>query len=445
MSVSAGGESPDDSSQSAGKVLRWLYSALLYLLTPFILLRLLLRSIKAPDYRHRWGERFGFVPLLARPPKGQPVFWIHSVSVGETLAALPLIKSLQQHYPQARLVVTTTTPTGSARVREALGKSVYHVYAPYDLPGTLRRFHRRVQPNVLVIMETELWPNLIHSCAQHNVSVVLANARLSEKSAAGYRRFSGLTQPMLQKISCIAAQHGDDAHRFAGLGTPESRLEVTGNIKFDLNIDDDIRQKASHLKQEWQGSEGRQILLVASTHRGEDGIVLDAFSCLQKQFPKLLLVLVPRHPERFSEVATLCEKRGFSVARRSEGKPPEHNHHILLGDTMGELLVFFGACDIAFVAGSLVPVGGHNLIEPAAWGVPVLSGPQLFNFAEASRLLLAAEGMAICESAEEMESQVVQLLSDPKAAARMGAAAGQVARENRGALDRLIAVIERQL
>ncbi|TNE84076.1 MAG: 3-deoxy-D-manno-octulosonic acid transferase [Gammaproteobacteria bacterium] len=421
---------------------RLAYSLFFYLMTPLILLRLVWRSRRAPDYRKRWGERFGFVPRI---DEGQQVVWVHSVSVGETLAAVPMIRELQRCYPKALLVITTMTPTGSARVRAIFGDSVYHVYAPYDLPCVLRRFLRRVHPDLLVIMETELWPNLIHHCRRRHVPMVVANGRLSEKSANGYRRFSALTGPMLQAVDAIAAQHRDDGARFLSLGLPEDRLIITGNIKFDLDLDTALKEKAFELRTQWQGEGARPVLLVASTHRGEDEVVLQAFQRLLGDFPSLLLVLVPRHPERFDEVAQLCAGRRLKVVRRSSGDVPAPGDQVLLGDTMGELLLFFGACDIAFVGGSLVPVGGHNLIEPAAWQVPVLSGPHLFNFAEASRLLLDAGGMAICEDAESLAQKVTELLSAPEAAAAMGAAAKSVAESNRGALARLLAVIEHQL
>lgn len=421
---------------------RAIYSLLFYLLTPLILLRLLWRGRKAPDYRRRWSERFGFVPVV---DAGRQVIWVHSVSVGETLAAVPMIKQLQARHPEALLAVTTMTPTGSARVKAVFGSSIYHVYAPYDLPDVLHRFLNRIHPDVLVIMETELWPNLVHSCRERNISVVVANARLSEKSAKGYQTFSRLTLPMLQRINCIAAQHQDDGARFLELGLSERQLVVTGNIKFDLSLDDKIKTKAQVLKVQWQGDSKRPIWLVASTHRGEDEIILDSFEQARLSFPELLLVLVPRHPERFDEVFQNCSRRGLHVVCRSTGESPSLGDQVLLGDTMGELLLFFGACDIAFVGGSLVPVGGHNLIEPAAWQVPVISGPHLFNFVEASRLLLEAKGMVICERPSVIAHQVIELLQNPTLAAEMGAAAKWVADNNRGALDQLLEIIEQQL
>ncbi|MDM3872295.1 lipid IV(A) 3-deoxy-D-manno-octulosonic acid transferase [Porticoccus sp. W117] len=418
-------------------MIRALYTIAFYLAVPLVLLRLLLRGRKAPAYRKRWGERFGFVPRL----KADKVIWVHSVSVGETLAAVPLIKQLQQRYPNAQLVVTTMTPTGSERVVASFGDSVYHVYAPYDLPDVVARFLKRVQPDVLVIMETELWPNLVLGCAKRDIPVVVANARLSQKSADGYAKMPALMQSLLANISAVAAQHSDDGQRFLDLGLPEKSLSITGNIKFDLLLTDDVRQKANDLKQQWRGDNQRPVWLVASTHRGEDEVILDSFQELLKYHDDLLLVLVPRHPERFDEVAQLCESRKLTVTRRSEAVAPADSQ-VLLGDTMGELLAFCGASDVVFMGGSLVPVGGHNLIEPAAWGVPVLSGSHLFNFAEASRLLLSAEGMVVCDNSEQIAAEMESLLNDPQRRVAMGEAAQAVAEQNRGALQRLMTVIE---
>lgn len=436
---------------------RVLYSLFFYLLTPLVLVRLLLRSRKAPAYRQRWSERFGLVPSTARrrhlqgsvagssaDPK-KPVIWVHSVSVGETLAAVPLIKRLMTGHPGALLVVTTMTPTGSDRVTAAFGDSVLHVYAPYDLPDAINRFLGTVRPDVLVIMETELWPNLVHGTANRNIPIVLANARLSRKSADGYHRIRWLTIPMLQSLDTVAAQTEADGRRFTELGLPDSALAITGNIKFDLELDDSDRKTAAQLRGQWRGEFDRPVWLVASTHRGEDEIILDAFRMTRQHFPNLLLVLVPRHPERFDEVAELCLQLGFQVVRRSSGLAPRPEVNVLLGDTMGELPVFFGACDIAFVGGSLVPVGGHNLIEPAAWGVPVLSGPHLFNFSEASSLLKTADALEVCANAGEVSGAVVKMLENPDRRQRMGAAGRKVAEANRGAMDQLIAIIDRHI
>jgi 3-deoxy-D-manno-octulosonic-acid transferase len=421
---------------------RWLYTLIAYGLIPLIPLRLWWRARRAPAYAERWRERWGFV---AEPPPGRQLIWVHAVSVGETLAAVPLIRALQARYPDAQLAVTTMTPTGSERVAAIFGNAVYHAYAPYDLPDAAARFLRRLRPALLVIMETELWPNLIHGCHQRGIPVVVANARLSAKSAAGYARIAWLSRPMLRELSAVAAQSAADGERYIALGLPPQRLQVTGNIKFDVELDERVKDKALTLGEQWRGPSRRPVWLAASTHRGEDDIVLAAFAEIRRRVPHLLLVLVPRHPERFAMVAALCREAGFEVARRSEGVVPDADCAILVGDTMGELLAFYGASDLAFVGGSLVPVGGHNLIEPAAWGVPVLSGPHLDNFVEVSQLLVEAGGLRWCADGPSLAAAVIELLENEPARQRMGAAALAVATANRGALTRLLEVIARQI
>lgn len=443
---------------------RWLYTIVFYLLTPLIVLRLTLRARKAPAYAKRWGERFGFVT-----PTSSPVIWVHSVSVGETLAAVPLIKALQDQYPDATLAVTTMTPTGSERVTSIFGDSVYHCYAPYDLPDVVQRFLQRVRPSVLIIMETELWPNTIHACAKRGIPVILANARLSQKSAAGYRKARWLAVPMMQELAAIAAQTKADSERFLSLGVAPEKISVTGNIKFDLELTDELRAQANELRRQWQAGNERPIWLAASTHAGEDEQVLTAFAAVRRKLPEVLLVLVPRHPERFDGVAEQCGSMGFSVSRRSilldanqrDATQSEATQNeavpiapaalpvttdILLGDTMGELLVFCGASDLVFVGGSLVAVGGHNVIEPAAWGKPVLSGPHVFNFTEATQLLLDAGGMLICEGVDALAEAATGLLTannvaDNNQCQAMGQAALVVTESNRGALARLQNII----
>ena len=425
---------------------RLLYTLLLYLSTPIVLGRLLWRSRRAPAYARRWGERFGFVPALVSE---QALIWVHAVSVGETIAAVPMVKALQEKYPHAELLITTTTPTGSEHVRKVFGPEMHHVYAPYDLPDVLNRFFARVNPSILIIMETELWPNLIRKCRIESIPVVVANARLSEKSAAGYKKIAKLSKGMLSEISLIAAQTDADAGRFIELGVSRAAIEVTGNIKFDLELDQALHDKAAELKAQWQAAGSRPVWLAASTHEGEDELVLDAFALLLKQVPETLLVLVPRHPERFDNVASLCLERGFKLARRSDRGEIGPDMQILLGDTMGELLTFCGASDIAFVGGSLVAVGGHNLIEPAAWGVPILTGPYLFNFAEVASKLDDAGAMEICENAEQLGVGLIRLLSDTPEYQQeyrlMANAARRIAESNRGALMKLTMRLEQLL
>lgn len=423
--------------------MRFIYTSIFYLAIPFILMRLLWRAFAAPAYARRWSERFGFFPSLATADRDRSgikkIVWVHTVSVGEFIAALPIIKQLQTN-PALQLVVTTTTPTGSDRVRAMLGDSVFHVYAPYDLPDVIARFLQRIKPSLLLIMETELWPNTIAACAKRNIPVVLVNGRMSKKSARGYQKFSALTRPMLQKLSLVLVQNKEDAARFNNLGLPTVKTKITGNIKFDLVLTDALRQQAAQLKQQWSHNGERIIWLAASTHPGEDEVILEAFGQIKPQLKKLLLVLVPRHPERFNNVHNLCVSRGFNVAKRSLGDASTATD-IIVGDTMGELLLLFGASDIALVGGSLVPNGGHNFIEPAAWQLPLLSGQHVFNFAEVARLLREAGALTLVSTANELAEQIRLLALDDRERDRRGMAALRVANENRGALDKALNAI----
>ncbi len=431
---------------------RWLYTLCFTFLLPVIVLRLLWRSFKAPDYRRRWAERLGVFSVTASQHWKQPPIWIHAVSVGETLAAVPRVKALQKQYPDYPLIITTTTPTGSARVQATFAeaikqKQVFHTYAPYDLPWAINGFLCRTKPRLLIIMETELWPNLLQACVSRNIPTLLANGRLSEKSARGYQRLAPLTHDMLKNISCIAAQNISDGDRFLKLGLDQNKLVVTGSIKFDLELSPQIQQSANDLRQIWSPSQKRLVWLAASTHPGEDEIVLAAFSQLKKSFPTLLLILVPRHPERFNEVYRLCIEKKYCVQRRSDHISNtelfnKENFDIVLGDTMGELLAFYGACDIAFVGGSLVPVGGHNLVEPAAWGKAIISGHHLHNFSEISSLLIQRQALSICHDGNELSACAHELLEQPEKRIAMGKQAQIVALENRGALQKLLALID---
>lgn len=422
--------------------MRFIYTLIFYCAVPFILLRLLWRALAAPAYAKRWSERFAFFSPLVTEKK---VIWLHTVSVGEFIAALPLIRQLQAR-ADLQLVITTTTPTGSERVRASLGESVFHVYAPYDLPDVLARFMRRIKPSLLLIMETELWPNTLALCAKHNIPSLLVNGRMSEKSARGYEKFSGLTRPMLHRLTKALVQNKTDAERFNRMGLPFVNTEITGNIKFDLTLGNELRVNAADLKQQWSQG-GRYLLwIAASTHQGEDEIILDAFAQCKKNsaLENLRLVLVPRHPERFNSVGNLCISRGFNVVKRSENKV-EQNTQIILGDTMGELLLMFGASDIAFIGGSLVPNGGHNFIEPAAWALPIISGPHVFNFAEVANLLTAAGSLQLLSSANDLAQAVELLTMNAAERSKRGAAALQVANDNRGALAKTIKLIEQFL
>lgn len=412
---------------------RGLYSLLLRAAVPLVLLRLLWRGRKNPAYRLRWAERFGWI---SAPQLREPI-WIHAVSVGETQAAAPLIHALMQRWPERSLVVTTTTPTGSQRVRDLFGERVFHVYLPYDLPGAVARFLDRVQPRLALIMETELWPNLFHHCAERRIPVVIANARLSPRSAEGYSKLGGLVRATLADVHLVAARDEADAARFRALGA--ERVMVMGNLKFDQQMSEDLAARAAELRAQLGAT--RPVWIAASTHEGEEEQVLDAFARLRETQSDALLLLVPRHPERFPKVADLAKRRGFTVVRRTEGRACDAGVDVFLGDTMGELPLFYACADVAFVGGSLVATGGHNMLEPAALGLPVVFGPHLFNFAEISAALIAAGGARQVEDAQQLGQVVAELLADAAAREQMGAAGQRLVAENRGALQRLLELI----
>ena len=415
---------------------RRFYDLLIWLAVPVVLLRLAGRGLRAPAYWRRWPERFA---LWRRPPRAATI-WIHAVSVGEAQAALPVINTLLERRPDASILVTTTTPTGSARVRDALGNRVQHVYLPYDLPGAVARFFNRVRPRVGVIMETELWPNLFRAAHRRGIPLIVVNARLSERSARGYGRVHTLTRSVLRDVHLIAAQSEADAERFRELGAEPDRVTITGSIKFDMRISAQAREAGRAIR-EAAGS-SRSVWTVGSTHEGEDEQVLEAFRRVRERHPDCMLILVPRHPERFRRVGEQCRRAGFRVATRSAEGVPDTQTEIFLGDTIGELVAFYAAADVAFVGGSLVATGGHNPLEPAALGVPVVFGPHMFNFAEVSRLLLGAEGAWQVHNAGELASRISDLLADASLRAESGARAAEVVDRNRGALDRILALVE---
>ncbi|MEJ2347471.1 MAG: lipid IV(A) 3-deoxy-D-manno-octulosonic acid transferase [Gammaproteobacteria bacterium] len=415
--------------------MRFIYTLALYLLVPAVLVRLLWRSRRAPDYRRRWGERFA----LYRAREPEPFLWVHAVSVGEVQAAVPLVEALLARQPSHPVVVTTTTPTGSQRVRELFGDRVAHVYVPYDLPGAVRRFLNRYRPRIAVIMETELWPNLFHGCSARRIPVVVANARLSARSARGYARVRSLIRDTLAQVTVIAAQGQADADRFLDLGADRARLRITGSIKFDLKLPASLREQAEVLR--LQLGNARPVWVAGSTHEGEEGQVLDAFAQVRKSVPDCLLVLVPRHPERFAGAGALCRRRGFKVASRAAQEQVEADTDVYLGDTLGELTLLYGAADVAFVGGSMVPVGGHNLLEPAALGVAVVIGPHTFNFEEITRMLEEVGGVRKVHDSDELAGCLEALLRDANLRHNVGERARAFVDANRGALERLLNII----
>ena len=415
-------------------MVRVFYTFFYYVITPFIFLRLKKRAKQAPAYADRWNERLG----KFTPPEKKGGLWVHSVSVGETIAIAPLVKKLQTEYPEMPVTITTMTPTGSAQVKALFGDTVFHVYVPYDMPGAVKRFLNKVQPALCIIMETELWPNLIHYSRKRKIPIIIANARLSEKSAGGYAALPRLMANMLKKVAVVAAQSSRDGKRFVQLGLPDESLEVIGNVKFDIHVSRERRKQAAQIRHEW--GKDRPVWIAASTHEGEDEQILDAFSQVRSDRPNLLLALVPRHPERFNQVAALCESRGFVVARRSLEESVNAEVDVMLGDTMGELQTLYGAADIAFVGGSLVESGGHNFLEPAAFGVPVVSGPYVYNFAEVCEVLLIAGAMK--RATKEDLAETVLAMLEPLKHQEMSAAATQVVKENRGAEGKLFQIVK---
>ena len=419
---------------------RTLYSLLLYLAVPVIAVRLWLRSRKAPAYAKRIAERFA----ISLPELKQGGIWLHAVSVGESIAAAPVVKALQQLYPDLPITVTCMTPTGSERIQSLFGDSVQHCYLPYDLPICSRQFFKRLKPRLAIVMETELWPNHINQCARLNVPVLLANGRLSARSARGYGRFPKLVAPMLKQLSVLAVQTHTEAQRFIDLGARPEAVTVTGSIKYDLRVDAALPEQAQALREQWHASQ-RPIWIAASTHEGEDALILAAHQQLLAQFPTALLILVPRHPERFETVYSLCVQQGLQVQRRSTQAAVSAEHQILLGDTMGELLFLYALADVALVAGSLIEHGGHNMLEPIALAKPTLTGPHYFNFLEIAEQLLEAGGLREVADTHALTHAVAELWSNPEQAQTMCAAAQQVLQRNQGALQRLLDSIEAQL
>jgi len=423
---------------------RFFYTTLLYLSVPLILCRLLYRSLQAPAYRLRWRERFGvFVFPQLGAEQLQPL-WIHAVSVGETLAAEPLVRRLLIEHPKRPLIITTMTPTGSERVRSLFGDRVFHVYAPYDLPGAVKRFLRQVNPAALIIMETEIWPNTAHLCWRCKIPLLLVNGRMSAKSLSGYQRIATITREALTSFTTIAAQSDTDAQRYVTLGATAERVQVTGSLKFDVTLPQLDCQELPLVLRSLENSH-RPILIAASTREGEDEKVIAAFqSCLQQQ-PQLMLILVPRHPERFDSVAQMVSSQGLSLVRRSDNREINAGTQVVLGDSMGEMWLYFSIADVAFVGGSLVDTGCHNVLEPTALGLPVLVGPSQFNFESICQMLQQAGSLITVADEKDLAQQVLNLLVNKEKRLSMSAAGKTVVENNRGALDKILQLIDQSL
>ncbi len=407
------------------------YTLLLYALLPQALAHLLCRAFKQPAYLEHIPERFGRYAVAAQ----QPLIWVHAVSVGETRAAGPLIDALLRKYPRHRILLTHMTPTGRATGEALFGDRVLRGYLPYDFPFAVARFLDHFKPVCGILLETEIWPNLIHACRARGTPVYLVNARLSDKSFRKYERFAPLAAECLKELAGIGAQSRTDADRLKTLGAPA--VEVTGNLKFDITPDAAMMAQGEAWRTAW--GRWRPVLLCASTREGEEALVLDALR--EAEIPELLTVIVPRHPQRFDEVAALLERERVAYQRRSADRPLAAGTRVVLGDTMGEMFAYYAACDVALIGGSLLPFGAQNLIEACAAGKPVVIGPHVYNFTEATELAIAAGAAIQVADAPRALATTRQLLRDTPRLQRMAQAGVELMRRHRGATGRAVEMI----
>ncbi|MBL4284435.1 lipid IV(A) 3-deoxy-D-manno-octulosonic acid transferase [Vibrio fluvialis] len=416
--------------------MRLIYTLLLIVASPLLLYSLYKKKVGKPAFGARWKEHWGMTPKVS----SQNPIWIHAVSVGESIAAIPVIKAMKQAQPDQAIVVTTTTSTGAEQIAK-LGDLVEHRYMPLDFAWCVRRFLQAVKPSRLLIVETELWPNTVHTVHQHNIPITIINARLSERSCLRYQKFSALFNLIRPYVDRILCQYDSDAQRFIRLGFQPEQVQVTGSIKFDIEIAPTVLEQGKQLREEL--GLDRPVWIAASTHDGEDAILLDAHQALLEHFPQALLILVPRHPERFNAVFELCIQHEFTTHRRTSLATIEPETQIYLGDTMGELLALISAADICFMGGSLIgdKVGGHNLLEPAALGKPLLNGPSYYNFSEIMQLLQSARAVEICMNAQEITMYLLTLFSSPDKLSQIGKRALLVLKDNKGAVKKTLSDI----
>ncbi len=411
--------------------MRFFYTLALWLLLPYVFIRLLWRARAQPDYVLHIGERFGFYA----GHNSKPIIWLHAVSVGETRAAQSLIVNLQASYPEHQILLTHTTPTGRAAGEQLYGNGVLRVYLPYDYPFAVNQFLRRFRPQLGILMETEIWFNLIHACHNFNTPLLLLNARMSEKSALGYSRFAQLTRKALAELTAVAAQTSDDAERLTNLGA--TNVSVMGNLKFDIEPPIAMLELGKKIRSQFGNT--RKVFLAASTREGEEALILDALQPLH--FLGLLVVIVPRHPQRFAEVAKLLEQRNIAYQRRSENRAIADTTEVVLGDSMGEMFAYYTAAEIAFIGGSLLPYGGQNLIEACAVGTPVLVGSSMYNFAEVTRLAVKAGAALQVQNVDELIEKLQLLLKEPDAIFIMHQQCAEFIKLNCGATNKALRVI----
>jgi 3-deoxy-D-manno-octulosonic-acid transferase len=418
--------------------MRIVYSAIFYLIIPLVLARLYWRGFKTPHHRLRWNERFA----LYSEQYPQNVIWFHAVSVGEVEALFPLVKQVQTQHPTIPILITTMTPTGSARVKAVLGESVSHVYVPYDLPDAVYRFMTCFKPRLAVMIETELWPNLFAHCGKNAIPLYIVNARIAAKSVANYQKMSTLIHPALAQVDLIATQTEDDAERFIAIGAIKDRVKNMGNIKFDVEIAQETIEQGLRLKTELFNS--RFVWLIASTHKDEEAIFLELYPLIKTKIPELLLVIVPRHQQRFTEVKKLCEAQ-FATVMRTSNAVVNAQTDIYVVDSIGELKMFYATADIAFVGGSMVAAGGHNILEAAAVGVPVLFGPFMSNFKDIAEGVLKQQAAIQCQTIEDIEQAVLSLYQQPDYRAELIAKGKAFIRDNQGTVGRICQLFEAAL
>ncbi len=417
-----------------------LWSVTSYLLLPYVLVSLAWRALRYPAYWYRWPERFGFVRSL----EGRRVIWVHAVSVGEVRSSAALVEALAERYPRHRLLVTTMTPTGSEQAQELFGRRVVHTYLPYDFPDAVNRFLDRTAPELAVIAETEFWPNLFSACRRRGIPLCLVNVRLSQASFRGYTWVGGTTRAMFATADLICAQTRIDAQRLRNLGVRDHTIEVTGNLKFDVEWPRDLMTEGDRLRSRW--GRDRPVWIAASTHPGEERRILDAFAMLLPTYPDMLLVLVPRHPERFAGVVRLCRRRGYRVARRSVDTGALANDvNVLVGDTMGELQRLYAGADVSFIGGSLVPKGGQNPLEACAVSVPVIFGQHMFHFEEISAMALERGAARQVNDVRALADVVSLYFEQPDLRCEAGRAAHSLIEDNRGALANTLELMAERL
>lgn len=419
--------------------MRFLYSLSLLLLAPFAFTWFMWRSLRQTRRPDRLGERIGSSPLF---PPGE-IIWVHGASVGEIRAAAPLVNALHRRFPKRPLLVTSFTATGRAQAQQLFAGRAMTAQLPYDLMFCVRRWLKCVSPVIGVVMETEIWPNLFAACARRGIPLVMVSARLSARGLERYQRFARLTRAALAQVTAIAAQTETDAEGFRQLGAPAERLAVIGNLKFDVQFPETLLQEGQALRARLFG--GNAVIVAGSTREGEEAQILAAFRALLAKHLQSVLVLAPRHPERAAAAVELVRAAGYGCQRRSAGQTPLAASEVLVLDTLGELARFYAAGDAAFVGGSLVPVGGHNLLEPAALGVPVIAGPYLDNVRDIAELLKAAGGLTRVADAAALGEAFIWLVSQPATRQQIGAAARATVLANRGALERALALVERVL